>query len=63
MIANKQLQYTYCSISQEVKAIRQGQLIEYNVRNNFLEKSYTKCEWESIPGPLFEKSKLSVSLD
>ena len=26
-----------------------GQLIEYNMRNIFLEKSYTKCDGETIP--------------
>ena len=33
---SKQLQYTFCAISQEVKTIRQkklGQLVEYNTRN------------------------------
>ena len=29
-----------------------GQLIEYNMRNNFLEKSYTKCAREASPGSL-----------
>ena len=28
-----------------------GQLIEYNMRNIFLEKSYTKSGGETIPGP------------
>ena len=28
-----------------------GQLIEYNMRNIFLEKSYSKCGGESIPRP------------
>ena len=40
-----------------------GQLIEYNMGNNFLEKSYTKCVGETSPRPFSEKSKLSVSLD
>ena len=40
-----------------------GQLIECNMRNIFLEKSYTRCDGESIPRPLSEKSKLSISLD
>ena len=31
-----------------------GQLIEYNMRNIFLEKSYTKCGGE-VPGPFLEK--------
>ena len=28
-----------------------GQLTEYNTRNIFLEKSYTKCGGETIPDP------------
>ena len=62
-MVNKQLQYTYCPISHEVKAMKFGQLIEYNMRNIFVEKSYTKCAGETIPRPLFKKSKLSISLD
>ena len=31
------------------------QLIEYNMRNIFLEKSYTKCAGETIPRPLSKK--------
>ena len=44
------MQYTYWPISQEVKAIRQ-QNFAYNLRNIFLEKSYTKCDGEIIPRP------------
>ena len=40
-----------------------NQLIKYNMRNIFLEKSFTKCGGETIPGPFSKKSKLSVSLD
>ena len=40
-----------------------SQLIEYNMRNISVEKSYTKCGGETIPRPLSEKSKLSISLD
>ena len=32
------------------------QLIEYNMRNISLEKSYTKCDGETIPRPFFKKS-------
>ena len=39
------------------------QLIEYNIRNIFDEKSYTKCAGEAIPRPLSKKTKLSTSLD
>ena len=37
-----------------------GQLIEYNMRNIFVEKSYTKCGGKTIPRPL---PKLSLSVD
>ena len=40
-----------------------GQLIEYNMRKIFDEKSYTKCAEETIARPLSQKSKLSISLD
>ena len=45
------------------QAMKFGQLIEYNTRNIFVEKSYTKCAGETIPRPLSKKSKLSMSLD
>ena len=40
-----------------------GQLIEYNLRNIFLEKSYPKCGGETSPRPFFKKLKLSISLN
>ena len=40
-----------------------GQLIEYNMRNIFHEKSYTKCGRETIPRLFSKKLKLSKSLD
>ena len=45
------------------QAMKFGQSIEYNMRNIFLEKSYTKCGGETSPRPFSEKSKLSISLD
>ena len=39
-----------------------GQLIKYNMRNTFLEKSYIECCGETIPRP-FKKSKLRKFLD
>ena len=39
------------------------QLIEYNMRNIFVEKSYAKCAGETIPRPLNKKSKLIIPLD
>ena len=40
-----------------------GQLIECNMKNAFLEKSYTKCGKETSLRPFSEKLKLSISLD
>ena len=40
-----------------------GQLIEYNMGNIFVEKSYTKCGGETLPNRFSKKSKLSLSLD
>ena len=40
-----------------------GQLIEYNMRNICLEKSYTTCDGETIPRPFSKESKFSISLD
>ena len=40
-----------------------GQLREYNMKNIFLEKPYTKCGGETSPRPFSEKLKLSISLD
>ena len=34
-----------------------GQFIELQIRNIFLEKSYTKCGEECIPRPFSKKSK------
>ena len=42
-------------MSQEVKATKFGQLIEYNTRTIFVEKSYTKCDGETIHRPLSKK--------
>ena len=38
-------------------------LIEYNMRNIFLEKSYTKCGGETFSRPFSKNSKLSIPLD
>ena len=40
-----------------------GQLTEYDMRNIFLEKPYTKCGVETSPRPFAKISKLSISLD
>ena len=43
--------------------VKFGQLIEFNMRNIFLEKSYTICGPETSPKHFSEKLKLSVFLD
>ena len=40
-----------------------SQLMEYSMRNMFVEKSYSKWGGETIPRPFFKKSKFSISLD
>ena len=45
------------------QTIKFGQLIEYNIRNMFLEKSYKKCGGETSPRPFSSKLKLNISLD
>ena len=40
-----------------------GESIECNMRNVFLEKSFTKCRGETSPRPFSEKLKLSLFLD
>ena len=39
-----------------------GQLIEYNMRNIFLEKSYTKCGGETSPRPFSKKLNFCICL-
>ena len=38
------------------------QLIVFNMKIIFLEKSYAKCDAETSPRPFSEKLKLSISL-
>ena len=40
-----------------------GQLIAYNMRNIFLEKSSTKCGGQTSPKPFSGKLKLGIFLD
>ena len=50
------------SRSKDNQAMRFGHLIENNMRNIFLESSYTKCGRETIRIPFSKKSKLRISL-
>ena len=60
--------YDYVHVSSNISRIKGnqtmkfGQLIKYNMKNIFLEKSCTKYGGETIPRPISEKSKLSISL-
>ena len=51
------------SKNKDNQAMKLGQLIEWNMRNFFLEKSYTKCGWGTTPRPFSEKLKLGISLN
>ena len=46
---------TNISRSKGNQAMKFDQLIEYNMRNILLEKSYTKCGRETNPRPFFKK--------
>ena len=50
------------SRSKGIQTMNFGQLLEYNMRYIFLNKSYTKCGGETIPRPFSKKSKLSISI-
>ena len=43
------------------QTIKFGQLIDHDMRNIFLEISYTKCGEEAGPRPFPEKLKFSIS--
>ena len=43
--------------SKDIETMKFGQLIEYNMRNIFLEKSYTKCGGETISRLFSKESK------
>ena len=45
------------------QAMKFSQLIEHNMRSNFLENLYTKYGGETIPRPFSEKLKMNMSLD
>ena len=38
-----------------------GTLVESNMKNLFLQKSYAKCVGETIPKPFSKQSQLSIS--
>ena len=49
--------------SKDNQIMQFGQLIERNMRNIFLERSYSKCGGETSPRPFSKKLKLTISLD
>ena len=51
------------SWSKDNQIMKFCQLIEYNMRNIFLEKSYKKCGRKASLRPFYKKSKWSISLD
>ena len=54
---------TNISKSKDNQATKPGWLIGHNLKNIFLEKSYTKFGGETISRPFSKKSKLCISLD
>ena len=55
---NCNAQLTNISRSKDKQTMKFGQLIEYNMRNIFLEKFYRKCGGDTIPRAFSKKSKL-----
>ena len=51
------------SRSKGSQTMKFGQLIEYKMRNIFLEKSYAKCGGETSRRPFSGKLKLCIPLD
>ena len=51
------------SRSKGSQTMKLGQLIEYSMRNIFLEKSYRKCGGEASPRPFYKKTILSIPLN
>ena len=49
--------------SKDNQIMKFGQLLEYSMRDIFLEKSYTKFGGKTSPRLFNEKSKLSIILD
>ena len=49
--------------SKDNQGMKLDQLIDYNMRNIFLEKSYIKCGGETIPISFSKNSKMSRCLD
>ena len=49
--------------SKSSQPMKFGQLIEHNIKNIFLPKSYTKHDGVAIHRPFSKKSKLRISLD
>ena len=53
----------YISRSKDNQTVKSGQLIEYNMRKYFLEKSNPKWGGETSPKPFSKNTKLTISLD
>ena len=51
------------SRSRDNQATKFSQLIDYSMKNIFLEKSYTKWGVEASLRPFHKKSKFNISLD
>ena len=51
------------SRSKRNQTMKFGELIEYNMKNIFLEKSFTKCGGETSPRPFSKKIKIECILE
>ena len=53
--------YPNISRSRDNPTMKFGQLIEYNMKNIFFEKSYTKCGGKTSSRPFSKTSELNIS--
>ena len=69
MTSQTELQVTTIHILSNISRSKSNQtvnsswLIEYNMRNTFLEKSYTEFGAEACSRPIHKKSNLTISLN
>ena len=61
--SNCKIHIANISRSKVSQRLKFGQLIEYNMRNIFLETLYRKSGEETIPRPFSKKTKVNISLD
>ena len=63
MMSQSGIQTNAIQILSNISRSKGNQTMKFNMRNNFLEKSYTKYGGETIPKTFSENSNLGISVD